>query len=149
MADMLDVEALVALGLGPDGALGWNKLPGGGGGGAAGPPLDGAAAAWGHTCINNLVQSQLVITSDQVQKEIMRRDSADGRLQQSGCKDSSTLYVHILPSAQLVLQAQASALMGIARPDMTGHQSCHTLSHQQQHHFQRLHELARKHQVKG
>ena len=54
MADMLDVEALVALEPGPDGALGWNKLPGGGGGGAAGPPLDGAAAAWAHTHVSNL-----------------------------------------------------------------------------------------------
>ena len=44
---MLDEEALAALGLGFDGALGWNKLPGGGGGGAAGPPFDGAAAAVG------------------------------------------------------------------------------------------------------
>ena len=52
---MLEEEALTALGLGPDGALGWNKLPGGGGGGAAGPPFDGAAVAWAQTRLINLI----------------------------------------------------------------------------------------------
>lgn len=44
-ADMPDDDVLAALGLGPDGPLGWNKLPGGGGGGALGPLPDGAATA--------------------------------------------------------------------------------------------------------
>ena len=67
---MLDEEALAALGLGFDGALGWNKLPGGGGGGAAGSPFDGAAAALAYTLIHqwavkHIQSSHLVITSDQ------------------------------------------------------------------------------------
>lgn len=117
MADMLEDEALAALGLGPDGALGWNKLPGGGGGGAAGPPFDGAAAAWAHTSLTNTNQSHLVITPHEAQTEIKRADLRLGRSH----------------TTRVTLQGQASALSDCAKPNTTGCHSCRTECHQQQH----------------